>query len=1123
MRLSSPYRRRLLQADWKHSPLRPAVPWQAWLWCATLGLIASQLWFLAAAGESMTARHWTLFSAADGPPSSDIRTLLVDGPILWVGTASGVARYDGRWTPYPNLIDARTPPPRNVATLPFGKVTALTGGEQAHELWAGTQEGRIAGWNGSAWRAVAELAAPVRALFFHAGQLWVATERGLLRVSPRGNVAALQMQETDIHTLARTSDRIWVGTRHGLLGLDPRSGESRRIPLLNELGENLSGGVSAIWVEDDDHIWLGLAHWLVGYHPSTGEISTYLPFDLLGTQISGLAGIPGKELWVTSNSGAAVRYIMQGDGLTGARTWSAATQDGFEPNSVRDVAIDQDGSIWFAADVGVYRYQPWAWTDLAPTADDPVVNDILRDSRGRLWVATRGAGVWAFDDLDLPPVHFGPTRAGLPSAVVCALAEDASGGIWAGTIDGVARYDGVTWTVPVAPAQLPAPIACALQPAGTDMWIGTARGLVQYDGARHTVQVESQTEGQAINDLVYDSLGRLWAATAQGKLWQKAPGSPWTDMAQPDIGAPGGAPVTRLAQAPNLPGAVIAAFYGAGIYQWANERWTSRSVGQQRTGGRVFALFVDPTDGSLWIGSETGVCRMDALGCTHYDARDGIQTGAIRAIVAIPQGGFLFGGTDGLSFYRQEETPPWLEVTNLQSEGAKQAGTIWQVRMGTPLMISVAAGDLQTGSGEVRVYYRIHDGSGSGDWMETQPGTLDLEFPRLGGFAVELVARDASLNYSQPWIERFEVIPKPALVTLPLLGEVEMRILRWLILFGTLAVTGFSYVLFELIARRLSVVRAIERGFNPYISGEPVRSEEMFFGRRELLEQIVSTLHNNSIMIHGERRIGKTSILYQLAKVLRQIDDKEFWFVPVFIDLEGTSQERLFRLLSEEIATAVAELPNLGSVQLTDLRALRCHGEPDVEYTDREFSRDLRAVLQVLDQYGKRHHGSRSLRLILLLDEMDTLSRFDHVYQQQLRRMFMRDFAATVGAVVAGIQISKDWDRVESPWFNMFNEVAMQPFSQDQALELLTEPVRGYYSFQDAALEFILRHSDGRPYRIQQYALEAVNHMLRHGRRRILMVDVLAAHELVWATVDTARPTQRVRSGYSGAGAAFAG
>ena len=267
-------------------------------------------------------------------------------------------------------------------------------------------------------------------------------------------------------------------------------------------------------------------------------------------------------------------------------------------------------------------------------------------------------------------------------------------------------------------------------------------------------------------------------------------------------------------------------------------------------------------------------------------------------------------------------------------------GALWQVRVATPIMMSVAAGDLQTVSGRVRIYYRMHTGAAIGNWIEIQTGMSEFQFPQVGDFAIEFVARDASLNYSQPWIERFKTVPKPALVTLPLLGQVDVQVLRWLMLFGALAVSGFSYVLYELIMRRLSVVRAIHRGFNPYISGEPVRSEEMFFGRRGLLEQIVSTLHNNSIMIHGERRIGKTTILYQLANVLRQIDDKEFWFVPVFIDLEGTSQERLFRLLSEEIAHAVAELPDLAAGQLTALRELRCHGPAEARvYRPRVQSR----------------------------------------------------------------------------------------------------------------------------------------------------------------------------------------
>jgi hypothetical protein len=184
-----------------------------------------------------------------------------------------------------------------------------------------------------------------------------------------------------------------------------------------------------------------------------------------------------------------------------------------------------------------------------------------------------------------------------------------------------------------------------------------------------------------------------------------------------------------------------------------------------------------------------------------------------------------------------------------------------------------------------------------------------------------------------------------------------------------------------------------------------------------------------------------------------------------------------------------------------------------LHYTDREFGRDLRLVIRLLEQYGEQRDDRRHVRLILLLDEVDTLSQFNPLYQQQLRRIFMRDFAATLGAVVAGIAISKEWDRVESPWFNLFNEIAMAPFSYGEAIELLVEPVRGYYIYEPAALAFIVQKSDGRPYRIQQYALEAVNHMLKHKRRRIRMCDVEYAHEQILATTAAVIANPRISPG----------
>jgi MoxR-like ATPase len=335
---------------------------------------------------------------------------------------------------------------------------------------------------------------------------------------------------------------------------------------------------------------------------------------------------------------------------------------------------------------------------------------------------------------------------------------------------------------------------------------------------------------------------------------------------------------------------------------------------------------------------------------------------------------------------------------------------------------------------------------------------------------------------------------------------VESRIFQLLVLFGFLALFGFGYVSVEIGQHRRRVNDAVARGYNPYISGEPVRREDMFFGRHELLQRIVSTLHNNSIMIHGERRIGKTTLLYQLANTLRQIDDSEYWFVALYVDLEGTTEDIFFHLLMDEIAQHVRSLEGLNEAQHQGIDTLSYHTISTTAYTDRSFSRDLRQIVHLLDTFGAEHYAGRQVRLILLMDEMDTLSRYNHLTQQQLRRIFMREFAASVGAVVAGIEINKDWERVESPWFNLFNEIAMQPFTRNEAIRLLVEPVRGCYIFEPAAVDFILQQSEGRPHRIQQYAMEAVNEMLRHKRRRITIHDVTVAHELIQWDSQAATP-----------------
>jgi hypothetical protein len=292
------------------------------------------------------------------------------------------------------------------------------------------------------------------------------------------------------------------------------------------------------------------------------------------------------------------------------------------------------------------------------------------------------------------------------------------------------------------------------------------------------------------------------------------------------------------------------------------------------------------------------------------------------------------------------------------------------------------------------------------------------------------------------------------------------------------------------VIRNLQATRtrqAIERGFNPYVVSGPVREPNMFFGRQDLLKRIINTLHNNSIMIHGPRRIGKTSLLYQLADRLRAASDPDYAFIPVFIDLEGTAQEKFFHTLMEE---------SLDDSQphLVERLPSAYNDKDEKAYTHRDFAHDLRTLIDHLQQ-----NTDKEVRLILLLDEVDVMNHYDQLVQQQLRRIFMKNFARNLGAVVAGMHISKEWERLESPWYNLFLEMELPPLSREETFRLIKEPVKGIYSYEDEAVEAIWEYSQGHPQRVQQLCLEAVNRLLREKRSRVTKADVESVYREIAA------------------------
>jgi len=284
--------------------------------------------------------------------------------------------------------------------------------------------------------------------------------------------------------------------------------------------------------------------------------------------------------------------------------------------------------------------------------------------------------------------------------------------------------------------------------------------------------------------------------------------------------------------------------------------------------------------------------------------------------------------------------------------------------------------------------------------------------------------------------------------------------------------TIVTLILFLFFIKKRKSRLAFRNRFNPYIAGAPVLNESMFFGRKPLLRQILNTLHNNSIMIFGERRIGKTSFLHQLNAVLPEIDDPHYEFIPAFIDLQGVTEDHFFSTIDQEICHS--------------LEAKKIPTTPTPANLDaRVFTQRLRENIRQL-----KNHCEKDPKLVLLLDEVDVMNEFSEKTNQQLRSVFMKSFAKHLVAVMAGIHINTSWKSQGSPWYNFFEQIELKPFPKTQALDLITLPVKGVYRFNKDAVDLIIRLSQGKPYLIQKLCVNLVAHVLNENRRKVTTRDV---------------------------------
>lgn len=354
---------------------------------------------------------------------------------------------------------------------------------------------------------------------------------------------------------AIVDNELWIGTANGIYVFDFPTKAIEYLndaqPATNRIPDNI---IMSIVPDSDNNIWIGTMYGGVAHLRRQGLVfenftRSSSPSGFSSHRVRGLATDSEGRIWIGSEEeGLSVldpstSTISKPDYLRdkhhvclfldnhednmvagfhrgGADIFSGGkVVSNFgsnllnRPTSIYSMLEDSKGNFWVAADYGVFvkragsdRFMPVKSMEMA------WVNKIFEDSKGTVWFASIGSGIWKIDP-DTKRLKNYPFyedhRNGLRSNSVNSVMEDSSGNLWFSTErGGLARYNPQSdnFTSYGMAEGLPDEMVYeVLEDNRGFLWFGTARGLVKFNPITGGMKVFNEKNGLAVTQFNYTS------------------------------------------------------------------------------------------------------------------------------------------------------------------------------------------------------------------------------------------------------------------------------------------------------------------------------------------------------------------------------------------------------------------------------------------------------------------------------------------------------------------------------------------------------------------------------------------------------------------------------------------
>ncbi len=288
----------------------------------------------------------------------------------------------------------------------------------------------------------------------------------------------------------------------------------------------------------------------------------------------------------------------------------------------------------------------------------------------------------------------------------------------------------------------------------------------------------------------------------------------------------------------------------------------------------------------------------------------------------------------------------------------------------------------------------------------------------------------------------------------------------------------------------------IDNPYAAYAEGGIVGDAAMFYGREELIQNIAQAIRESRtqskcVLVFGQKRSGKSSVLYHLKEALQEAEDL------LILDLENIAAilgedsdqdenskisllNQILKSILTELEYAVEDRVDKGFSPL-DLpiscdQEFYSHPNPQQRFVD---------IFKSFKRHISKQEDWRGVRVVLLIDEFQYI--YARIVDGKIPVSFMQSWKALLQAnyfhaVLVGQDVMPKFKASFPNEFGTTQDERVTYLKPDDARKLIDEPIRiggrqGESRYREQAIERILELTAGSPFYIQMLCNRLVEYM----------------------------------------------